>query len=491
MGFKVDSSFLKFLTMGALGVRKVAAELRLMGFEPIELERYCGSNKIWATKVKRLRLADLLCVRTGLRIEVRAKSDLKIRMSDAPNNPERTWDAGLRDQDVVALIACKNDGPLPVPAEHAVYFTAKALRESVDSSRLGPPKSASEGAERDRTWPAVVPSRSGVVISVDAGKLAVSMDGDGQPARKQTYTLAGKHAYVKQGDAFVAEVSILAGAPSCLADLQSRLQDAYMPLLQAVSANPLDRYAAAKALRFRPDLRAEALPVLEVELDRPQDLRVTLEVAGSAAALGSGKGQERIVSILWSDEAPEMSMEAILILTELGGDFAIGELRRVIGHDRFRNDERRQAAIWGLGKAGAKSYADLSALVGDADDNCAYHAIVGFGADTPAAVIAQLIDLLVSGDPRITAGASEALRMIGSAEVLSQLAAAATANPACGWLLATIGKLSPALVRATLAGSNLLTQLEPMLLLSPATNWLAQEDRVADLVFLHNQALPE
>src|ERR1700758_78409 len=100
MGFKVDSSFLRFVTMGARGVHRVAAELKQRGFEPIELERYCGSNKIWATKVKRLRLPDLLCVRTGLRVEVRAKSDLKIRMSDAPTNPERRWDTGLRDDDL-------------------------------------------------------------------------------------------------------------------------------------------------------------------------------------------------------------------------------------------------------------------------------------------------------------------------------------------------------------------------------------------------------
>src|ERR1700730_3030356 len=115
MGFKVDTSFLRFLTMGALRVRQVAAELKQRGFEPIELERYCTSNKIWATKVKRLRLPDLLCVRTGLRAEVRAKRALKIRMSDAPQNPDRVWNAGLRNEDVVALIACSDgpDGPVP------------------------------------------------------------------------------------------------------------------------------------------------------------------------------------------------------------------------------------------------------------------------------------------------------------------------------------------------------------------------------------------
>lgn len=60
MAFKVDASFLRFLTMGALGVRRVVSELEDRGFEPIELERYCSSNKIWTTRIKRLRLPDLL-----------------------------------------------------------------------------------------------------------------------------------------------------------------------------------------------------------------------------------------------------------------------------------------------------------------------------------------------------------------------------------------------------------------------------------------------
>ena len=76
-------------------------------------------------------------------------------MSDAPNNPDRRWDTGLRDDDVTALIACFDDDGTPVPADEAVFFTVGDLRASVDTSALGPPKSASEGAERDRTWPCV------------------------------------------------------------------------------------------------------------------------------------------------------------------------------------------------------------------------------------------------------------------------------------------------------------------------------------------------
>ena len=356
MGFKVDTSFLRFLTMGALGVRRVAAECRARGFEPIALERYCDSNKIWATKVKRLRLPDLLCVRTGLRMEVRAKSDLKIRMSDAPNNPDRTWDAGCRDEDVVALIAC-GDGPDgPLPANEAVYFSVQALRESVAQSKLGPRKSASEGAERDRTWPATIPSRPGSVVSVNHEKLVVMMEGDGKIPRKQTYTLNGKHAYVKQGDRFAADITMLAGVPREMADLNHHLGKFYNPLEYLDAESPMDRYAAVKALRSRTDLHKQAVPALEHMLDMEQEIRVALEAAGSAAFIGSGKGEERVAEVLWDKDQAEMSMEAILILTELKTAFARDQLRRAASDDQFSGNERRQAAIWGLGKAGLESY---------------------------------------------------------------------------------------------------------------------------------------
>ena len=230
MAFKVDASFLRFLTMGALGVRRVASELEDRGFEPIELERYCSSNKIWTTKIKRLRLPDLLCARTGLRIEVRAKSDLKIRMSDAPNDPERRWDAGLRDEDIVALIACSEGPEGPVPADSAVYFSVRALRVSEPHSRLGSAKSVSEGAERDRTWPSTVPSRPGLVLSVDEDRLVVRMEGDDRPPRRQTYRLGDKHAYAGPGERFEENVTILAGVPESLADVNRHLADRYDPL---------------------------------------------------------------------------------------------------------------------------------------------------------------------------------------------------------------------------------------------------------------------
>jgi len=487
MGFKTDTSFLRFLSMGAIGVRQTMRQLRSAGFQPIELERYCASNKIWMTKVKRLRLPDLLCVRTGLRLEVRAKSDLKIRMSDAPNNPERTWDAGLRDNDIAAFIAIIEDADgKQTPADEAVFFTVRALRASSGQSTLGPPKSASEGAERDRTWPAVIPTQNGIVQSVTAEKLSVEMH-IGDARRRQTYTLNGKHAYVRAGDRFRAEVSILAGAPAERANIGAFMQATYDPLAGLHEANPVDRYAAVKALPHREDLRAQAVPALEGLLASESEERVALEAAGSAATLGSALGQQRIGEVLWGEGRQDVRMEAVLILTELGSQFSMQELIRVAGDAHFEGDEIRQAAVWGLGKAGLKAYREIVPFIGDSDENVALHAIVSFGSDTPENVVRSLVSELVSGENRRGAGASEALRLIANEAVLRVLLeASADGND---WVLATLGRLPPAVVRPAVAGTALASRLAPMLLLSEGANWLASENRVMDIAFLAKQNL--
>ena len=493
MGFKADTSFLRFLSMGAVGVHRTMDRFRDRGFEPIELERYCGSNKIWTTKVKRLRLPDLLCVKTGMRAEVRAKTDLKIRMSDAPANPDRVWDAGLRDDDIVALIACFDTDDGPEPADDAVCFTVGALRASVDRSRLGPPKSASEGAERDRTWPATIPTRDGLVLEVTDERLIVQMNADAErPARRQTYTLRGKSVYVAPGDTFRAHTTILAGEPPALADLSTYLPRRYEPLADLQSGTDVDRYAAVKALRFRDEPRDKVVPALEDLIRRETDERVALEAAGSAAALSSEFGQKQITRFIWdNEERPELRMEAVFILTELGhGPFTREQLNRVVVDPRFEGDELRQAAVWALGKAGLECYEDVLPFIDDADENLALHAIGAFGADTPRPVIDRLVQDLIAGDPRRAPAASEALRIIASGEVLQSLVTAANAGqPVPDWIVATLGRLPPDWVRAALQDSPLLDRIAPMLLTAPGAHWLASETIGTDIAFLLKQNL--
>ena len=214
-----------------------------------------------------------------------------------------------------------------------------------------------------------------------------------------------------------------------------------------------------------------------------------LEIAGTATALGSEKGAESIQRILGDDERPALSMEAIFILTELASAFAKEQLRATAARPEWQTDERRQAAVWGLGKSGLKSYEDLLPYIADQQENLAFHAIAAFGEDTPQPIIDRLILDLLSHNERRAAAASQALSVIGSPLVLQSLVAAINAAPHSNWLLATLGRMPPNLVRQHLQGNPLLQRLEPLLLLAPGGSWLSTEETALNMAFLLKQSL--
>ena len=487
MGFKTDTSFLRFLTMGAVGVRATMAQLRADGFDPIELERYCTSNKIWATKVKRLRLPDVLCVRTGLRVEVRAKSDLKVRMSDAPTNCDRRWDVGLRADDVVAFVPCDGGGKKIRAVGAPVFFLVGDLRASVRRTKLGPPKSASEGAERDREWKSTVPSQDGEVLQVTKDKIVAQLES----GRRQTYRLGGKAPYVRAGDRFKGGVSIIAGVVARLAPLAAARVRKWDPVRTLKAPDAVDRYAAAKAIPYRSTGGLQAGRALLTGIKGEKDDRVALEMAASAARLQAAGGFEHVVGTVWNQERGDLRMEAVLILCELATTEAAKELKRIATAAEFAGDELRRAATWGLGKAGCRAYADLVDLLGDGDDALALHAIAAFGPDTPTGVVESLVEELRRGGVRERPAASEALRLIGSEAVLHALISTLRGGDGPrAWILATLGRLDAVTVRSALAGDSLLAEVEPLLALGPAENWLAAAEIAADLRFLLLQDVP-
>ena len=64
--FKSDESFLEKLAIGAIGARRVMADLQSQGYRPIELERGSSGFKIWKSiKIKRIRVPDILLVDSG------------------------------------------------------------------------------------------------------------------------------------------------------------------------------------------------------------------------------------------------------------------------------------------------------------------------------------------------------------------------------------------------------------------------------------------
>ncbi len=144
----------------------------------------------------------------------------------------------------------------------------------------------------------------------------------------------------------------------------------------------------------------------------------------------------------------------------------------------------------GTGQVGLKSYRELVPFIADEEENVAYHAIAAFDSDTPRLVIEQLVAILIAGESRTASAASEVLRVIGSAEALTCLVQAVNERRGnIDWLLATLGRLPPDMVRERLRGTPLLERLEPMLLVAHGASWLATEDAVTDMAFLVKQNL--
>lgn len=484
MGLKADASFLRFVSMGAIGSLAVIENLREAGFNIIELERYSTSNKIWSTKVKRLRLPDLLCVRTGVRFEARGKSDLAIKMSHSPKNMERAWDGGLRDQDVVAFVKIWPEKWMTgVPA----YFDVGALRASRETAKQGKPKSASEGAEVDLEWPSWCPKQGGRVVEVTPTQIRIVKDDD----KPYTYSLQGKHAYVDVGDTFGAEECILAGTAPRKADLVAKSKQTWDAIESLSVANPMDRFASAKAIPHL-DLRKRGVDALLERLVEEAEARVKLEVAASLAKLNIDVGFEELFLAVVQPAEPYLRMEAVLIATEVGGAKARDLLMTVATSPDYSGQEVRQAAVWGLGESGCASYVDLVPFLADADDDVAIHAICAFTAPLPPDVGANLVRLALHGGPRAQAGAREVLHRCAGPNEIHALAVASE-EAALGVETAALASLAM-FTRERLAdaavGNDVIARLAPIrLLLDPRENWLAAKEYVDSIAFLASQTV--
>ena len=393
MGFKEDADFARFVSMGAVGAAAVAHHLSTEhGHKMIELERYAMANKVWQTKVKRLRIPDLLCVRCGLRVEARAKSRLGIVLSHS-DTPGREWDAGgMRDHDLYAFLRADLD-TFPPQTGLPTYFEAHGLRSTEQHARRSAPKAASEGSEVTLTWPCWVPSASGRLLGIDEGDRIVYLDTGG---RRRVYwqwrAWTGQRiVYTEDHGLFTGGDTILAGivpAPESL-DCPG---DVWNPSADIASNSDVDRYAAIKAsgASLRTDLQDELWVVAE---DPTIDWRVRLEAAVSLARLDSDRWGRMIVDFIDDAAAtPEQRMEAVLAASELPASAASDALFEVAS-DVSHHPELRAAATWGLGQGDAAQPGLLLDLALDSEEIVALHAIAAID-ELPDAVQEVLVDWL-------------------------------------------------------------------------------------------------
>lgn len=481
MAFKTDESFLEKLTMGAAGSRAVAAALNAHGHQMAELERYTTANKIWARKVKRLRLPDLFCVQCGLRVEARAKSKLEIKLSDSPTVPGREWDANLRDEDLVGLVKCYvNDGKVEA-ASHVEFFSIGALRAAEDRSVLGPPKSASEGAERDRTWPANTPPRSGRVFEVEPNRVRVEWDEGGRYSYQLTE--AKPHSYVDVEEAFLGLEQFIVGSVEAPVGFECP-GAAWSPTEDLDSEEPTNRYAAVKALGLAGD--ADAMDTLRAIRDsETEDIRIRVEAIGALGRLGDPDAVARLAQIAASDEHPEgMPMEAVFILSELAAESAADALVEIAASTNL-DEEVRAAAVWGLGATGHNDPRRLLQFIGDPNDYIAVHAVVAAGSNLNSEICEAAGELLW-GESRQAAAAARLLAGQGEA---GARALAEVANQETGaeriWALRGLGLAGREAVAAVDLPQDTIRLLEPML--AAEDSFIDQADVLKLLMFVEKQ----
>lgn len=393
MALKSYERFLDFTSMGAVGTKKIRDYLESQGHKIIGLDRSSQSNKIWTTKIKQLRAPDLLCLKCGQRIECRAKSKLQITMSDTPTRPDRHWDYGLRDGDLVGFVLCEMDPQSPygwVASDKINLFSVENLRNAVGKSRLGKPKGASEGAEQDRNWPAWVPGYDGKVVSVDDKTVTLVKDN----GRRYSYSLKDRdyHPHVRTGDIISKGALIAASVVKstetgrCLANSYDFASDLHSNDRETVNA-------ACKALGFASGSSARIISDLEKVSHSHPDRLIALQAAASLARLGNEYGWRLLEQTATSGQNLEIRMECVLILGELLLPRAI-DILYYVASQKSNPGELRAAAIWGLGQYGNGAFDMLLSFVGDPDTDVALHAIVAASRTIDNSNVNQALDML-------------------------------------------------------------------------------------------------
>ncbi|MBP6260956.1 MAG: HEAT repeat domain-containing protein [Chromatiaceae bacterium] len=375
--FKSDDSFLRKLAIGAAGTNATINRLNSMGFNPIELERGSTGFKIWKKiKIKRVRVPDILCLNTGLRFESRGKTKLEISMSHSLNDPKRAWDAGMRDDDLVSIVVFEqdNDSPVDLKRISPIHFvTVKDMRKAFAAGQVSitQPKGVEEGSEIRVMWTCAAANQRSVVFAVESGRISLTPIPE---ARRQSIQLSrskGKITLLPQvsaGDTVEANQIVASVVPvNTKLQCPTSVSEAYF-IDKLASVNLSERYASAKALRYRGYTTAK--PVLVARMtDADEDIYVQLEAAAALAAYGDPNGWEFMENKLRSPVMTvplETQLETVIVVSEIPKSRSEELLIEVL-RDSQRDDELRAGAAWALGQfataTSATALVDTSALL--------------------------------------------------------------------------------------------------------------------------------
>lgn len=365
--FKSDDSFLRKLAVGAAGTNATIEKLTAMGFRPIELERGSTGFKIWKKiKIKRVRVPDILCLRTGLRFESRGKTKPEISMSHSLKDPRRAWDAGMRDDDHVSIVVFEQSAESPIDLKRispVQFINVKDMRDAFTGKRVSitKPKGVEEGSEIRVVWTSAIANQRSTVSEVTTTRVRLTpVDG----GRSQTVQLSRKRSalllkpQVRVSDIVEANQIVAATVPVNLSVTCPLDVDEAHFVGKLVSINLSERYAAAKALRYRGYTTAQS--ALEERINHAEeDIYVQLEAAAALAAHNHVAGWTFMESKLRStvlDVPLETQLETVIVVSEISTPRSESLLVEVL-RDTHKDEELRAGAAWALGQFATASSA--------------------------------------------------------------------------------------------------------------------------------------
>jgi hypothetical protein len=352
--FKSDESFLEKIAIGAVGTKKVYDHLVNMGHKPVTLDRGSMSFKLWkAIKIKRLRVPDILCVNTGIKIESRAKTKLMISMSHSESDPERGWDFGLDDKDYIAFPVCEKSGDEPIDwtaFDLIQYVKVEELRKARQANKViqEKPKGAQEGFETRLTWPCSIASYNGTISGLNDSHIQYKRESDN---RKITLRLKRKDIIlnalvqeginVKKNEIICSVVPVYSTIP-----VETELDaNYYLDLLKNPSLS--SRYSAAKALCFY-DHNVVQQPLIRLIQNESEHIYVKLEAAASLMKFNNQIGWSFVEQTL-EGEYLENRLEAVIVLSEIDSEDSNKLLSKCL-LDSNQHSEIRAGAAWALGE---------------------------------------------------------------------------------------------------------------------------------------------
>lgn len=351
--FKSDESFLEKLAVGAAGVNATMYSLVNLGYLPIELERGSSGYKIWKKiKIKRVRVPDILCLRSGVRFECRGKTKLEISMSHSLKDPNRAWDAGLRADDLVSFVLFEKADNTPVNwivASPVHFIRVEDMREAFKQGliRISKPKGVEEGSEIRVIWPCTIAKEDSIVSEINEKNIKLTyVNKPGQQrcilTRKSFSLVAqcktGQH--VKKNQIIASTVPVLF-EPRCRNEVG---EDFFRERLTSVSLS--ERYASAKALRFR-GYNNSFKALYDRIVDPEEDIYVQLEASAALAAQNDKNGWDFLSNSLNSPYLT-VQLETVIVLSEILDTKSESLLIKVLT-DADRESEIRAGAAWGLG----------------------------------------------------------------------------------------------------------------------------------------------